>query len=377
MLEEVGTFVLTDSSLDRHSERVLVEGVDFSDFEKNAVMFYNHHRSEDAWWGDADATKILPIGTWKNIRREGGQILADGYVNTEDSFGEKVASAIRNEVLKAVSIGFIALAYSDAEEDKVTGQKGVTITKSQLREASIVDIPSNPNALRVKNISEQIREKKESGESVEIGEKTFYKICHQQPKENQKKETATSPQKPEKNQEMKKEKKEKKEEKQDKGGLMDFLFNTKKESSKKEDMTPEEVQALVGETMKEQLKGFSGNLSSAISNAIAPIQEAVKANQETIKSIVDNNNEIVPALQSLIKTNEKEAKEANKKKVPAMLQMKTAPEGTALGEETGAEKETETPPADDGKVDGMDIFTDFFKSPKGTNLTKFKSQKNK
>jgi len=181
MLEYVGTFVLTDSSLDRHSERVLVEGVDFDHFGKNAQMFYNHHRSDDAWWGDADATKILPIGNWKNLRVEAGQLLGDAYIDYADEWAAKVGDKVKAGVLNAVSIGFRALAYSDAEEDKVLGQKGWTITKSELREASIVDIPANPNALIVTNT---LQEKSEAEADEAIKQSVIYK---------QWSKTATSP----------------------------------------------------------------------------------------------------------------------------------------------------------------------------------------
>ena len=151
MLEKVGTFVLSDSSLDRHSERVIVEGIDLENFKNNPVMYYNHHRSAGAYWGDADSTKLLPIGVWQNIRKSSGQLVADAYIDYNDEFAAKVGDKVKAGVLRSTSIGFRALAYSDADEDKVTGQRGLTITKSELHEASIVDIPANPNALLLTN----------------------------------------------------------------------------------------------------------------------------------------------------------------------------------------------------------------------------------
>lgn len=156
MLNYVGTFILTDSSLDRHSERVLVEGVNFSEFKMNPVMFYNHHRSS-GW--DGDSAKLLPIGRWDNIRVDEEQLLADAFIDYSDTFASQVGEKVKNGVLNAASIGFRALAYSDADDDKVEGQRGLTITKSLLMEASIVDIPANPSAMVV---SKDLRQKSES-----------------------------------------------------------------------------------------------------------------------------------------------------------------------------------------------------------------------
>lgn len=149
-LEKVGTFVLTDDTLDRHSERILAEGVDLKDFKANPIMFYNHMRSGNGFFGAEDGPR--PIGIWKNIRRVAGQIKADAWIHTASDYARDIGQLIRDGVIKAASVGIQVLAVSDAEDDKVRGQKGVTITKSKLLECSIVDIPANPAALRVDKI---------------------------------------------------------------------------------------------------------------------------------------------------------------------------------------------------------------------------------
>jgi HK97 family phage prohead protease len=176
-LEYVGTFVLTDESLDRHSERVIVRGVDLASFKKNPIMLYNHIRTMAGWWGGEGISddSILPIGRWENIKKVGTQIEADAYVDMDDEFAAKVGGKVKSGILSAVSIGFKALAYSDAEEDKVLGQKGLTITKSELMEASLVDIPANPNATVV---SKMVHEKSADAKSGEADELYFIKTFH-------------------------------------------------------------------------------------------------------------------------------------------------------------------------------------------------------
>lgn len=178
-LEKVGTFVLTDESLDADSERVVIDGVDISRFEGNPVMLYNHIRSASSWFGEnPDTRAILPIGRWENIRKQRKRIVADAYIDFDDEFAAKVGNKVRNGVLNAVSIGFRPMAWSDDPEDMVKGQTGLTITKAELWEASLVDIPSNPNALAIsvsKSVMQPEAETKQANPNG-IFIKTFHKL---------------------------------------------------------------------------------------------------------------------------------------------------------------------------------------------------------
>ena len=165
-LEKVGTFVLTDDTLDRHSERILPDGVDLKEFKANPVMFYNHMRSGRSWGGNDDGPR--PIGIWKNIRRSDGRIKADAYIHTASDYANSIGQLIKDGIIKAASVGLQVLAVSDDPEDKVKGQKGYTITKSRMLEASIVDIPANPAALRVdKMYSEKAADPNAESETTE------------------------------------------------------------------------------------------------------------------------------------------------------------------------------------------------------------------
>jgi len=176
-LQKVGTFILTDESLDRHSQRVLVEGTNLSAFKANPLILYNHLRGVPGFFSESTPSTALnlPIGIWKNIRRKDGALKADAWIDFEDEVSARIGRKIQKGILKAASIGMKVLAVSDAPEDKVKGQKGVTITKSEILEASIVDIPANPNALMVKNISEV--QEKGLGDNGELDQPFFY-LCN-------------------------------------------------------------------------------------------------------------------------------------------------------------------------------------------------------
>lgn len=131
------TFIITDESINSYGFRVLTDGIDFSNFVKNPVALFMHERAD---W-------TLPIGRWENIRRDGDKLLADLVFDTKDEFALKIQSKVDQKILSACSIGIEALEFS--EENVIAGQKRATVTKSILKEVSIVDIPSNKSALRV------------------------------------------------------------------------------------------------------------------------------------------------------------------------------------------------------------------------------------
>lgn len=130
------SFLLHDDSLNTFGFRMLTDGADLSEFKKNPVMLLNH----DDW--------SLPIGRWENIRKENGGIWADPVFDFKDERGKQVAQKVEDEFLKAASIGsWPPIEISDDPEHMLPGQKLPTVTKWKAREASIVTIGANHNAL--------------------------------------------------------------------------------------------------------------------------------------------------------------------------------------------------------------------------------------
>lgn len=133
------TFILLDGSITTYGFRVLPEGVDLSQFERNPIMFYFH---ED---------HLLPIGTWKNIRLEDGQLLADAVLDYADDDKEvqRIIGKIERGIIKMASVGLRKAEWSDNHIYKLAGQEMPTAIKSVLREVSIVPIGGNNNAFRL------------------------------------------------------------------------------------------------------------------------------------------------------------------------------------------------------------------------------------
>ena len=129
------TFILHDESVNTYGFRMLTSGANLEEFRKNPVMLLNH----DDW--------KMPIGRWENIRIEGTQILADAVFDEADSRAVEVQKKVDTDFLRMASIGAWAQETSDAYDLMLPGQTSPTVTKWTAREASIVTIGANHNAL--------------------------------------------------------------------------------------------------------------------------------------------------------------------------------------------------------------------------------------
>ncbi len=124
------TFVLHDESVNTYGFRMLTSGANLEEFKKNPVMLLNHDDYS------------LPIGRWENIRVEGGKILADAVFDESTELGAQVKKQVESGFLRAVSIGI-----EDIAKEVLNGVE--TVTKCRLIEVSVVDIPSNENAVKL------------------------------------------------------------------------------------------------------------------------------------------------------------------------------------------------------------------------------------
>lgn len=137
--------ILSDSSLNRYGYRVLTEGIDYSAFAKNPILLYMHFRDEGSpYWGTYKA-----IGHWEDIRVEDGVLSAEPVFDKVDELSQTIAAKFEAGTFNAASISIRILATSSEKEFLVPGQTRETVTKCELMEASIVDIPANANAVRL------------------------------------------------------------------------------------------------------------------------------------------------------------------------------------------------------------------------------------
>ena len=127
-------FVASSATPDRVGDRVFPKGMDLANFEKNPIVLFNHEHES-------------PIGTAR-VWVEGEKLLMEPVFSDASETARETAALVRQGVLKAVSIGFMPL------EVEPNDSGGFDITKSELLEVSIVSVPMNPEAIRVKSMSD-------------------------------------------------------------------------------------------------------------------------------------------------------------------------------------------------------------------------------
>lgn len=127
---------LTNDTLNSYGYRVLTEGVDTTQYERNPILLYMHCRG-------------LAIGLIKDIKKENGEITGELSFDEATDLSRQCKQQWEFGSLRMVSIGFEVVETSDAAELIVPDQRYATVTKARLIEVSLVDIGANNDAIRL------------------------------------------------------------------------------------------------------------------------------------------------------------------------------------------------------------------------------------
>lgn len=125
-------FIGTSEAKDRDNEIVLLDGWEFKNYEGNPIVLFMHDN------------RALPIGKTVGILRD--EVKRVLYFDIEFSksydFAKTVEGLVEEGILRAVSLGFRVL---DWEWDPK--QEALLLTKNELFEISVVNVPANQEAL--------------------------------------------------------------------------------------------------------------------------------------------------------------------------------------------------------------------------------------
>lgn len=127
---------LTNDTLNSYGYRVLTDGVDTTQYERNPILLYMHSRG-------------LAIGLIKDIKKENGEITGELAFDEATDLSRQCKQQWEFGSLRMVSIGFEVIETSEAAELIVPGQRFATVTKARLIEVSLVDIGANNDAIRL------------------------------------------------------------------------------------------------------------------------------------------------------------------------------------------------------------------------------------
>lgn len=131
-------FTATSDTLDRDSERVLPRSFeqDFAYYEENPVVLFNHDHS------------IPAVGKCIDYRFSASAFLMEVEFAVEANPLAKVLWGLYSKgYMRMVSVGFIPIEWTEDEEMLLDGQQGVTFTRTELIELSLVNVGANRHAV--------------------------------------------------------------------------------------------------------------------------------------------------------------------------------------------------------------------------------------
>ena len=141
-------FVISDETRDRHGTVIPINAWDIEKFNKNGIVGYQHE--VHGGFFDSNPDQVLGIG---QAYKEDGKLV--GRVTFEpkeiNPLAEKIFKKVLHGTLKATSVGFIETqkgTWGEKEEARDGSNPTYYFGGVELLEFSIVNIPSNPNALR-------------------------------------------------------------------------------------------------------------------------------------------------------------------------------------------------------------------------------------
>lgn len=157
--EDAHEFVISDDTLDRHGTVIPIEAWDLENYKKNPIVAYSH---DTTGWSGPDSI----IGR-SEVRIEDGKLI--GKVFYEPAELNPLADKIRKKVdfgtLSATSVGFHWKKGHWGDERKGEDPEIYYFDEVELLEFSIVNIPSNPNALK-RTLIELLKENPNPGEVI-------------------------------------------------------------------------------------------------------------------------------------------------------------------------------------------------------------------
>jgi len=141
-------FVASDNSVDSYGTILPVDKWDLKRYEKNGIVGYMHDVYGESWTKSADPDDI--IGKGEAFIEDEKLIVRITFEPKElNERADKIFRKVQFGTLNAVSVGFVPTAKGHkGNEERGENPDVYYYNGQELLEVSIVNIPSNANALR-------------------------------------------------------------------------------------------------------------------------------------------------------------------------------------------------------------------------------------
>lgn len=140
-------FIVNTENVNSYGYRIITEGIDTTQYERNPVVLFMHNR------GDYKPTGDEVIGKAR-LSKEGDQLIAYITFDSTNEFAAKIEAKVKGDFIRMCSMYADVIEASSDPALVVPSQKYETITKCKLVEISIVDIGGNDDAIRLSGHTE-------------------------------------------------------------------------------------------------------------------------------------------------------------------------------------------------------------------------------
>lgn len=130
--------VVSTQAKNTYGFRVRTEGIDLTRYQNNPIMLWMHSRPSGK-----SKEEVLALGNMVDLQVEGETITALPQFDDTDDFALKIYNKVENGTYRMASAGLYPIEF------KEDGEGELWLEKSELREISICDIGSNPEALAI------------------------------------------------------------------------------------------------------------------------------------------------------------------------------------------------------------------------------------
>lgn len=141
-------FVASDNSVDSYGTILPVDKWDLKRYEKNGIVGYMHDVYGESWTKSADPDDI--IGKGEAFVEDDKLVVRITFEPADlNERADKIFRKVQFGTLNAVSVGFVPTAKGHmGDEERGENPDVYYYAGQELLEVSIVNIPSNANALR-------------------------------------------------------------------------------------------------------------------------------------------------------------------------------------------------------------------------------------
>ncbi len=144
-------FIVNTERVNEYGYRILTDGIDTEQYERNPVVLYYHERARDP---------KQVVGRVVKLYKENSQLIAEIEFDVADDFAAALAGKVERGFIRMCSLNADVIETSIDEKLILAGQTLETVTKCKLVEISIVDIGGNDNALKLSRNGEKVSLKK-------------------------------------------------------------------------------------------------------------------------------------------------------------------------------------------------------------------------